>query len=234
MIKEHCAQKRGLLKLKLFTSTVKLLLFFSIIAGYPVHDGVECGTLKAGTYRKPARIHMVKNGETLYSISRRYGLKPQELCAFNKITMNSTLYAGTKLKIPPTGNFSPGKPAHGRPLFIWPVKNPISCKKDGSDGVKSIGIVIQSRPASQVFSSASGIVRKIGFMRGFGNYVMVTHSDRYVTVYSNLERIMVKSGKTVRTGETIGIADASTGKVHFQIDRAGRPADPLKLLPARG
>lgn len=44
--------------------------------------------------------HTVAWGETLYSIARNYGVTPQSLAAANGITLNSWVYAGTRLLIP--------------------------------------------------------------------------------------------------------------------------------------
>lgn len=44
--------------------------------------------------------HVVNKGETLYSISRRYGVTVGELCKENKINQSQILKAGQKLKIP--------------------------------------------------------------------------------------------------------------------------------------
>jgi hypothetical protein len=56
---------------------------------------------KADTIKdtKPARYHVVKAGETLYSISRRYGLNVDALRQFNSLDKDATIYPGQKLVI---------------------------------------------------------------------------------------------------------------------------------------
>lgn len=44
--------------------------------------------------------HVVAKGETLYSISRKYGITVAELCTENKITQSQVLKVGQKLVIP--------------------------------------------------------------------------------------------------------------------------------------
>ena len=48
-----------------------------------------------------ARIYTVVKGDTLYSIARKFGLKPHDIARQNKISLSSTLLAGTTLQIPP-------------------------------------------------------------------------------------------------------------------------------------
>ncbi|MCL1929222.1 MAG: M23 family metallopeptidase [Treponema sp.] len=47
-------------------------------------------------------IHVIKKGETIYSIARSYGLSADEVLKHNKITDPSKVPAGTKIRIPGT------------------------------------------------------------------------------------------------------------------------------------
>ena len=44
--------------------------------------------------------HEVQKGETLYSISRKYGISVGELCSENNISTSAVIKTGQKLKIP--------------------------------------------------------------------------------------------------------------------------------------
>ncbi|MBW1864624.1 MAG: LysM peptidoglycan-binding domain-containing protein, partial [Deltaproteobacteria bacterium] len=49
---------------------------------------------------KPAvKTHVVKKGETLYSISKQYGLSVAQLMTFNKLSKGAVINPGQKLKI---------------------------------------------------------------------------------------------------------------------------------------
>lgn len=52
----------------------------------------------AGTTQE--QVHIVQKGETLYSIGRTYGIKPEEIARFNGISLNSPIKIGQKLRIP--------------------------------------------------------------------------------------------------------------------------------------
>ena len=196
------------------------------------------GTVKTGKPGKAATnkkviTHRVKKGDTLYSISRKYGTSVESLCAINNISNKNNLYVGTVLKVPSAGRSSkntPGKSNSGKPRFSWPVSPVIKYMKDGGDGVKSIGVYIQSRGRAEVRSSASGVVEKTGNMRGFGNYVVIRHGNRYLTVYSNLDDVFVRKGQRLPAGKVLGRVDARDCRLHFQINHAGKAEDPLKYL----
>jgi LysM repeat protein len=50
------------------------------------------------------KYHQVKAGETLYSISKRYGLKVEELLKLNRMESGSVIVTGQKLIVPNTSN----------------------------------------------------------------------------------------------------------------------------------
>ena len=51
--------------------------------------------------RTTAGLHYVKKGDTAFSIAKTYGLKPEEILAFNKITDAKKIQLNQALKIPP-------------------------------------------------------------------------------------------------------------------------------------
>ena len=117
--------------------------------------------------------------------------------------------------------------------FIWPVHEVITYSNESLTGVKSIGITITGKPGSAIVSSASGVVRRIGHMRGYGKYIVITHKDRFATVYANLGAIMVTEGDHIDRGKIIAKISNEDKYIHFQIDREGKPTNPLNLLPKR-
>jgi lipoprotein YgeR len=186
--------------------------------------------------------HKVRPGDTLTNIAQRYSTTVALLQSSNNLKNQNSIKSGMILKIPASRTVlsssskitsEPGKPMilKNTPRFQWPVHHVINYHQDGLDGVKSIGIVIVGKKGSSVFSSAPGRVKKIGSMRGFGKYVVITHSGRYSTVYANLDRINVASGDTVNTDIQIGYINSYDRKLHFQIDFEGKPENPLKYLP---
>lgn len=200
--------------------------------------------------KKPGIVrstHKVKKGDSLYGISAKYDIAVEDLKAANKIRGNE-IKIGSTLKIPGSkekifkrkkspsprkNNIESHQKNVGAPAFRWPVTKVKKYKRDGEDGVKPIGIVIDASSGSNVVCSATGVVEKIGYMRGFGNYVIVKHPSGFSTVYSNIAGIAVSEGDEIRTGQMIGRV-SNDSRIHFQIDLKGRPENPLDYLPKKG
>ena len=53
------------------------------------------------TTKKKMKVHEVSAGETLYSISRRYGLTVDQLREYNNIGKDTAIRPGQKLKLSP-------------------------------------------------------------------------------------------------------------------------------------
>ncbi len=190
--------------------------------------------------------YIVKSGDTLYSISKRSGTTVENLCSINNLDDKSKLFKGMKLKVPgknasndkarretAKGNTSKKDTYSHDSRFLWPLSKVKSYSRDHSAGVKPIGIIIKGNPGGEVIASDDGVVKRVGYMRGYGKYIVVGHQKRYITVYSNLMDIEVKAGDKVQRGGKIGNI-SSDMTLHFQIDREGKPENPLKFLPERG
>lgn len=83
------------------------------------------------------------------------------------------------------------------------------------------GIDIQTSPGTEARAIFDGEVTKIFVVAGYNNSVIVRHGN-YLTVYSNLQNVYVKSGDKVKTGQTIGkiFTDTEDGNItilHFEL-----------------
>jgi len=56
---------------------------------------------KSSPSTQTAKTHQVKKGETLYSISKQYGLSVTQLMAFNKLSKGAVINPGQSLKVKP-------------------------------------------------------------------------------------------------------------------------------------
>lgn len=194
------------------------------------------------TRKESVSVYRVKKGDTLYRIGRQFSVKPEDILSANNLTPDDTIFTGMKLKIPVKTNpasrdLSPSyrdESVTGRSRggsFVWPVTNIVSVKRDGDANVRSIGIIITSGNGN-VRASSSGVVEKVGRMRGFGNFVVIRHAGGIVSVYSGLDSINVREGDAVNGGYAIGLLGADKNDLHFMIHRSGKPEDPLRILPA--
>ena len=70
-----------------------------------------------------AETHTVEKGETYYSISRKYGISVDQLCAVNNLTVNDVLKVGQKLSIPEKNTEKNSLPS------VSPSKNPSNAER---------------------------------------------------------------------------------------------------------
>lgn len=128
--------------------------------------------------------------------------------------------------------------APGNASFAWPVSGEvISGFGVARNGERNDGINIATRMNAPIRASASGTVNYADRLNGYGNLVLIKHSNGYVTAYGHAERLLVQSGDFVAKGQVIGYAgqtgDVSSPQVHFEIRNGTRPVDPERLLVAR-
>lgn len=100
--------------------------------------------------------------------------------------------------------------------------------------VKHKGVDLRARVGDKVRAFNSGTVTFTGYMDGYGNLVVISHSGGLETRYGHLNSILVQNGSVVKKGMVIGTAGA-TGRVtgphlHFEVRMNGREIDPTKYL----
>jgi len=133
---------------------------------------------------------------------------------------------------------STAKPRPGG-RFIWPVEGKLMSEYGPKgDGLHNDGINIAAPKGAPVFAAAPGVVAYAGNeIRGFGNLLLIQHTDGWMTAYAHNDKLLVKRGDHVTQGQQIGAVGA-TGNVaspqlHFEIRRGKRAVDPLDQLAAR-
>jgi lipoprotein NlpD len=118
--------------------------------------------------------------------------------------------------------------------WMWPSDGRIVATFDEG---KNKGIDIAGKMGQQVMAAGSGKVMYAGSgIRGYGNLVIVKHSNNLLSAYAHNRTILVKEGQNVTKGQAIaemGDSDADTVKLHFEIRQQGKPVDPSKFLPSR-
>ena len=118
--------------------------------------------------------------------------------------------------------------------LIWPAQGPVSSSFDDS---KNKGIDISGKNGDPVLAAADGKVVYSGAgLRGYGNLIIVKHSNTYLTAYAHNQTLLVREDQSVKKGQKIaemGNSDSEQVKLHFELRRLGKPVDPVKFLPQR-
>ncbi|MCY1489591.1 Murein hydrolase activator NlpD [compost metagenome] len=120
--------------------------------------------------------------------------------------------------------------------WAWPANGPV-IGRFSSNGSLNKGIDIAGELGQPVLAASDGSVVYAGSgLRGYGELVIIKHSDTYVSAYGHNRRLLVREGQQVKAGQTIaemGSTGADRVKLHFEIRRQGKPVDPLQYLPNR-
>jgi lipoprotein NlpD len=118
--------------------------------------------------------------------------------------------------------------------WIWPSDGRVIATFDEG---RNKGIDIAGRLGQQVVAAGAGKVMYAGSgIRGYGNLVIVKHSNSLLSAYAHNRKIVVKEGDNVAKGQVIaemGDSDADLVKLHFEIRQQGKPVDPARFLPGR-
>jgi lipoprotein NlpD len=119
--------------------------------------------------------------------------------------------------------------------WAWPADGQLLNRYSDSGSGK--GLDIGGKRGQPIRAAAAGrIVYQGSGLRGYGQLIIIKHSEEFLSAYAHNDRIYVKEGDVVKRGQKIadmGNTGTDRVKLHFEIRRQGVPTDPLKFLPKR-
>jgi murein DD-endopeptidase MepM/ murein hydrolase activator NlpD len=99
------------------------------------------------------------------------------------------------------------------------------------------GVDISASRGSKVLAGGNGkvlLVKRSDLLAGFGNFIEIHHGFGYVTRYSHLEEIKVRSGQTITEGQVIGTVGTSGGSIaphlHYEVIYNNKNLDPVNFM----
>lgn len=190
-------------------------------------------------------VHKVREGETVYSIAKKYKTDAQKIVnfPFNDFTDLNTfaLAAGQPLIVPdgvqpeaapiaPPKNLPPVI-AGGTGQFSWPTNGLITQYPVWYHNALDIA----NPSAPPVTAADSGTVVIVQYLQyGYGQHIVIDHGNGYKTLYGHLSEIYVTPGKAVSRGQVIGrmgSSGRSTGThLHFEVRKNDVTQNPLPFL----
>ncbi|HEY3859378.1 MAG TPA: peptidoglycan DD-metalloendopeptidase family protein [Gammaproteobacteria bacterium] len=197
--------------------------------------------------------YVVKPGDTLYSISWRYGLDYHDVSSWNHLGPDYRIHPGDKLAlVAPVSSLhkpAPGTatarsamlvsgpaPSSGPVQWAWPVQGEVvrqfhagNSLAKGVDITAPQGTEIRAASGGRVVYAGSGIV-------GYGKLIIIKSSETFLSAYADNDQILVKEGDAVRVGDriaTMGLGRDNRPVLHFEIRYDGNPVDPLSYLPKK-
>src|SRR5271170_1538555 len=128
------------------------------------------------------------------------------------------------------------EPAGGLPSFRWPVRGRVIASFGPTpNGLQNDGINLAVPEGTPVKAAEDGVVAYAGNeLKGYGNLVLVRHSNGFVTAYAHASDILVKRGEAVKRGQVIAhsgqTGNVTSPQLHFEIRKGATPVDPAQYL----
>jgi lipoprotein NlpD len=128
----------------------------------------------------------------------------------------------------------PETPVADNIAWTWPADGKATSYFDDK---KNKGVDFLGKTGQNVYAAAAGTVMYAGSgIRGYGNLVIIKHSNNFLSAYAHNQSILVKEKQVITKGQKIaemGNSDSDVVKLHFEIRQQGKPVDPMKYLPSR-
>lgn len=119
--------------------------------------------------------------------------------------------------------------------WLWPTDGKI-LKTFHATQLDRRGIDIGGEEGQPIKAVADGkVVYSGNGLAGYGNLIIIKHSDTFLSAYAYCQERLVQEGMAVKSGNVVakmGRKD-STAKLYFEIRRNGKPVNPMKYLPKR-
>lgn len=200
-----------------------------------------------------------EKGDTLYGLSRRYGISVERLAQLNQLKKPYVIQPGQTIFLKPldssrsaSSNTVKSTSANqvvskntGRSqaqAISWPKTvrwqrpaNGKVVKRFSRKRIDAKGIDIAGKKGNAIVAAAGGkVVYSGNGLISYGNLIIIKHNKTFLSAYAYNRKLLVKEGDLVKAGQQIaemGNKDKLGARLHFEIRKNGKPVDPLKYLP---
>ena len=128
------------------------------------------------------------------------------------------------------------EPSGAMPSFRWPVRGRLIAGFGSKpDGTQNDGINLAVPEGTPIKAADDGVVAYAGNeLKGYGNLVLISHANGFVSAYAHASELMVKRGDSVKRGQVIAHAgqtgNVTSPQLHFEIRKGSTPVDPTQYL----
>ncbi|WP_395480070.1 murein hydrolase activator NlpD [Candidatus Curculioniphilus buchneri] len=116
----------------------------------------------------------------------------------------------------------------------WPTTGKIIDQFSMAEGGNK-GIDISGSRGQPILATTHGRVVYAGnALRGYGNLIIIKHSNDYLSAYAHNHKILVREQQKVKSGQkiaTMGNSGSNSIRLHFEIRHKGQSVNPLSYLP---
>ena len=183
-----------------------------------------------------------------YFEEKNLGHKLKELDALEKRRVVSPVVISRAKKRIATAKSMPRYRFDQSKKFKWPLAlkefwiSSFFGKRKNRNGTVGFhfGIDMAALKGTKVSAADDGKVIDSAYYSGYGNMVLILHNNKYKTRYAHLDKLLVKKGDIVKSGQIIGtVGDTgyvrSSGRdashLHFEVWAFDKAINPLYVLP---
>ena len=117
--------------------------------------------------------------------------------------------------------------------WLWPTKGTLIGRFSTKSNPNK-GIDIAGKANAPIFATAAGKVVYTGnALKGYGNLVIIKHTENFLSAYAHNETLLVKEQQWIESGQQIATMGHNSEKgshLHFEIRYKGKAVDPLRYL----
>ena len=172
--------------------------------------------------------YIVKTGYSIWSIALKYNLDPEIIIDSNNLSTPFTIFPRQRLYLDSSSkrNFIETP----QETITW--HNPInSNNKPVSQG--SYWLIYNAKKGNPIYSIQEGKVVISGpDIPGYGNLVMISHPNGFISLYAHCKEIFVVKGDLVSKGmmiANVGSSEASSPMLKFQLRKNGSPVKTSRI-----
>jgi murein DD-endopeptidase MepM/ murein hydrolase activator NlpD len=120
--------------------------------------------------------------------------------------------------------------------FVWPVQGAVTATFGLDGNRRHDGIDISAPVGTPIRAADNGrVVYSDNKMRGYGNLIIIEHSDNFFTIYAHNKENLVEEEVLVKRSDIIArvgrTGNATGSHLHFEIRKGSKPLNPVQFLP---
>lgn len=166
--------------------------------------------------------YIVQSGDSIWSIALQYNQDPKIIINNNNLLKPFTIFPGQKIYL--DADSASKAVVSSEQIIAW--HSPVNTnKKPVSQG--SYWLMYKTEKGNPISSIQEGRVVIAGpDIPGYGNLVMISHPNGFLSLYAHCKDIFVEKGDVISRGTIIanvGSSEASSPMLRFQLRKNGSP-----------
>jgi murein DD-endopeptidase MepM/ murein hydrolase activator NlpD len=192
-------------------------------------------TIQRTTQERNKLLNQARKDKALYQAEQEELLR-----ASNELKGKVNQLLSEKKKMQQRNNTAATPVYHKGGKLAWPLRGKITSPYGTrvhpvfKTRTTHTGLDIDGNKGDPVRAAAAGEVLYTGWLRGYGQVVIVDHGGNLTTVYAHLSGIDTMENAKVKAGDKIGRVGSTgvaTGNhLHFEVRVDGNTTDPMKYL----